>query len=159
LFSGEELELWLLKTVMGGFFSGYLGKDGKRISETQTIMNEWIECAFRTGFLIPPSGMYVLMRADNHVAHRDNIDFQSLSEDTDRRVVGCRLTFMGLVITFFLDPAMSNREAFTVDHAFQPAYLTYRNKRREHFIVLTWPKQERQLGVRYDTSGSVRSII
>jgi len=44
LFSGEELELWLLKTILGFFYAGVLSKDGKKIGDVQTIMNNGARC-------------------------------------------------------------------------------------------------------------------
>jgi hypothetical protein len=45
LFSGEELELWLLKTILGFFHAGVLSKDGRKIGDVQTVMNPAIETA------------------------------------------------------------------------------------------------------------------
>src|SRR6266852_1421229 len=37
LFSGEELELWLVKTAFGLYHSGNVAKDGKKLCDTQEI--------------------------------------------------------------------------------------------------------------------------
>jgi hypothetical protein len=144
LFSGEELELWLLKTILGFFHADVLSKDGKKISQTQTIMNNSVEETYRTGRFAEPCGMYVLKNADISV-QLGALEFTSLSEESDQRVVGCRLSMMGLIITLFTDPHMRNRDAFTVDHSYRPDYLFYRNNRRRHSIVLTWqPRPSRR---------------
>jgi hypothetical protein len=57
LFSGEELELWLLKTVLGFFHANVLSQNGRKIAEAQEIMNPAIEAAYRTGYLADPCGM------------------------------------------------------------------------------------------------------
>src|SRR5271168_3681496 len=40
LFSGEELEFWLLKTAIGLFRSGNVAKDKTKLSKTQAINRE-----------------------------------------------------------------------------------------------------------------------
>src|SRR5260221_4601972 len=39
LFSGEELELWLLKTILGFFNPGVLSKYRRKIGKVQTVMH------------------------------------------------------------------------------------------------------------------------
>jgi hypothetical protein len=148
LFSGEELELWLLKTILGFFHAGVLSKDGRKIHEVQKIMNPAIEAAYRTGRLTEPCGMYIL-KTGIASAHRGVLDFASLSDVCDERVVGCRLTIFGLTATFFTDPNMINRDAFTVEHSYRPDYLFYQDKRRRHSIVLTWPPRRSRRAVAF----------
>jgi hypothetical protein len=148
LFSGEELELWLLKTILGFFHSGVLTKDGRKIGEIQTIMNAAIEEAYFTGRFREPCGMYVL-KTGVVSAQRGSLHFASLSDEHDRRIVGCRLTIMGLVITLFTDPNMLGREKFTANHSYRPDYLFYRNGRRRHSMVLTWPPRRSRRAVEF----------
>ncbi len=164
-FSGEELELWLLKTILGFFHSGALSKDGRKISEEQTIMNPAIEAAYDTGRLLEPCGAYVL-KSGTVSAQPGSLEFASLSNETDERIVGCRLTMMGLVTTLFTDPNMINRHLFTVDHSYRPDYLFYRNDRRRHAIVLTWPPRPARRAVEFKMnsrptkpSRSVRPVV
>jgi hypothetical protein len=138
LFGGEELELWLLKTILGFFYAGALAKDGKKVGEVQTIMNPAIEAAYRTGRIVEPCGVYVF-KSGEISAQLGSLDFVSLSDESAKRIVGGRLTMMGLVITFFTDPNMLNRNLFTADHSYRPDYLFYSNGRRRHAVVLTWP--------------------
>jgi hypothetical protein len=140
LFSGEELELWLLKTILGFFHAGVLSKDGRKIGDVQTVMNPAIETAYLTGRLIEPCGIYVLKDV-TLLGQRGSLDFASLSDERDERIVGCRLTMMGLVMTLFTDPNMLNRHLFTANHSYRPDYLFFRNSRRRHSVVLTWPTQ------------------
>jgi hypothetical protein len=123
------------------FHAGVLTKDGKKIRDVQTIMNPAIEAAYRTGRLEEPCGIYVLKDV-TLAAQRGSLDFASLSDERDERIVGCRLTMMGLVMTLFTDPNMLNRQLFTANHSYRPEYLFFRNSRRRHAVVLTWPTRQ-----------------
>lgn len=147
-FSGEELELWFLKTILGFVHSGVLTKDGRKIADSQTIMNRAIEDAYATGTIVEPCGMYVRMKGVDTV-QRGRIEFTSLSDKHDRIIVGGRLTMMGLVVTFFTDPGMTDRDCFIVDHSYRPNHLYYENKRRRHAVVLTWPPRMHLKAVKF----------
>jgi hypothetical protein len=153
LFSGEEFELWLLKTILGFFHAGVLSKDARKIGELQTIMNPTIEAAYHSGRLVEPCGAYIL-KDGNISAQLGSLEFASLSDERDERIVGCRLTMMGLVTTLFTDPNMINRHLFTVDQSYRPDYLFYENARRRHSIVLTWPPRPSRLAVVFSMARS-----
>jgi hypothetical protein len=149
LFSGEELELWLLKTILGFFHAGVLSKGGRKIGDVQTVMNPAIEAAYRTGRLMEPCGIYVLKDV-TLLGQRGSLDFTSLSDECDERIVGCRLTMMGLIMTLFTDPNMLNRHLFTANHSYRPDYLFFRNSRRRHSVVLTWPTRRSRRAVMFE---------
>jgi len=128
-------------------------------------MNPAIEAAYDTGRLLEPCGAYVL-KSGTVSAQPGSLEFASLSNETDERIVGCRLTMMGLVTTLFTDPNMINRHLFTVDHSYRPDYLFYRNDRRRHAIVLTWPPRPARRAVEFKMnsrptkpSRSVRPVV
>jgi hypothetical protein len=146
LFSGEELELWLLKTILGFFHANVLSQHGRKIAEVQKIMNPTIETAFSTGHLAEPCGMYVQKNA-TALVQRGVLDFMSLSDERGERIVGCGLTIVGIATTFIMDPGMSNRELFTLDHSYRPDYLFFEGGRRRHSIVLTWPPRQSRRAV------------
>src|SRR5258708_33750491 len=99
-------------------------------------MNPAIEAAYDTGRLLEPCGAYVL-KSGTVSAQPGSLEFASLSNETDERIVGCRLTMMGLVTTLFTDPNMINRPLFRVDHAYRPDSLFVRNDRRRQATVMT----------------------
>jgi hypothetical protein len=138
LFSGEELELWLLKSILGLFHADVLTKAGSKIADVQTIMNSAIEAAYANSGLMEPCGLYIF-KAGTTAAELGKLEFTSLSDEHDERVVGCRLAMMGLVATLITDPHMRNRQLFEERESYRPDYLLYHNHRRHHSIVLTWP--------------------
>ena len=153
----KKLELWLLKTILGFFHAGVLSKDGRKIGDVQTVMNPAIEAAHSTAHLIEPCGIYVLKDV-TLLAQRGSLDFASLSDERDERIVGCRLTMMGLVMTLFTDPNMLNRHLFTANHSYRPDYLFFRNSRRRHSVVLTWPTRRSRRAVMFEMDRAATRI-
>ena len=84
---------WLLKTILGFFHAGVLSKDGRKIGKVQKIMNPAIDAAYCTGRLPEPCGMYVLKNGPA-LARRGVLDFVSLSDQPDERIIGCGLTIL-----------------------------------------------------------------
>jgi hypothetical protein len=127
LFSGEELELWLLKTILGFFHANVLSQHGRKIAEVQKIMNRTIEKAYSTGHLPEPCGMYVQQNATTLV-QRGVLDFMSLSDERGERVVGCGLTIVGIATTFYYGPG--NEQSRTLyDRPLIPTGLSFRRAR------------------------------
>jgi hypothetical protein len=54
MFSGEELELWLLKTAFGAYYSGNVAIDGNKLRDVQSIDNTMLQ--FFQGNCSPPLG-------------------------------------------------------------------------------------------------------
>ena len=152
LFSGEELELWLLKTVLGFFHANVLSQNGRKIAEAQEIMNPAIEAAYRTGYLAEPCGMYVQKNTTTLVQRRV-LDFTSLSDERGERVVGCQLRIGGITTRFIIDPGMTDRDLFIRDYSYRPDYLIYEGRGRRHWIVLTWPPRQSRRAVRFEITG------
>jgi hypothetical protein len=61
LISGEELELWLLKTAIGLFHSGSAAKNKSTLSDSQIINPVCYDASYRGG-LVSPCGLYVDFR-------------------------------------------------------------------------------------------------
>jgi hypothetical protein len=153
LFSGQELELWFVKTAFGLYYSGNVGKDGKKLSDTQGI-NPTMLKALHGGQIVPPCGLHVLKDRKGHSAYRNTLSFQSLSSDQNERMIGLRLSFMGLEATILVDPQVSTYgEDFFTPLQYRPTYLMFRNRRRQHTIVLTWPLEWPQNAVLFDAIG------
>jgi len=152
LFSGEELELWLLKMILWFFHANVLSQHGRKITEVQEIMNPTIETAFSTGHLAEPCGMYVQKNA-NTLVQRGVLDFMSLSDERGERVVGCQLRIGGITTRFIIDPGMTDRDLFIRDYSYRPNYLLYGGGGRRHWIVLTWPSRQSRRAVRFEITG------
>jgi hypothetical protein len=156
LFSGEELELWLLKTAVGLYHSGNAAKNRNKFCDRQTI-NPAVMQAFRGSGFLRPCGTYVLNGVENH-GPRNSINFAPLSSDNNERMIGLRLTFMGLTLAILFDPRATYREQFVTTQAYRPNYLFFQNQLRKHTIVLTWPHKQSHKWVLFYGIDPVREI-
>jgi hypothetical protein len=136
LFSGEELELWLLKTAIGLFHSGNVAKNKTKLNETQTINPACYEILH--GDILPaPCGLYV---EPIHISEQINqFQLQPLSDDAGQRMVGLRMTYLSFALTLLFDPNATYGSDATGSKTYRPSYLMVRNAKRTHIVMLTWP--------------------
>jgi hypothetical protein len=135
LFSGEELELWLLKTAIGLFHSGNVAKDKTKLSDTQTI-NQACHDILHNGVFSPPCGLYV---EPVHISeHINQFQLQPLSDDAGQRMVGLRMTYLSFALILLFDPNATYGPSATDSKTYRPSYLMVRNAKRTHIIMLTW---------------------
>jgi hypothetical protein len=101
--------------------------------------------------------MYVLKDRVRQSANRSTLAVQPLSSDENERMIGLRLSFMGFEATILLDQRVSTYgEEFFTPLAYRPTYLVFRNRRRRHTILLTWPFETVQTGVMFDSIGRIQ---
>jgi hypothetical protein len=154
LLSGEELELWLLKTVFGLYYSGNVAKDRKKLCDVQRINRVLME-AFQGSPIPPPCGMYIMRGQDTSFAP-NTLDLTSLSSDNNEAMVGLRFRFLGLSLLMLIDPLTVYTEAFLAGLIYRPHYIGFRNRLRTHTIALTWPRRSVMNAVMFDGVGPVR---
>jgi hypothetical protein len=136
LCSGEELELWLLKTAIGLFHSGSVAKNKTKLSDTQTI-NPCCYKALYDGGFGSPCGLYV---EPIYLPEQINqFDLQPLSDDGGQRMVGLRMTYLSFALMLLFDPNATYGSSLTEAKTFRPSYLMIRNSKRTHNVMLTWP--------------------
>ena len=136
LFSGEELELWLLKSAIGLFHSGNVAKDRTKLSETQTIESSLLRCSVsRHSF-----GSVRLYVEPIRIPEQINeFQFQPLSDDAGERMVGLRMAYLSFALILLFDPAATYGPDATGSKTYRPSYLIVKNAKRTHTIMLTWP--------------------
>jgi hypothetical protein len=136
LFSGEELELWLLKTAIGLFHSGNVAKDGTKLNATQTIDPACYHI-LRGGIFPAVCGLYV---EPIHISEQINqFQLQPLSDDAGLRMVGLRMTYLSFALILLFDPNATYGPSATASKTYRPSYLMVRNAKRTHIVMLTWP--------------------
>jgi hypothetical protein len=138
LVSGEELELWLLKTAFGLYHSGNVARDRKKLCDVQSI-NTALMQAFQGEFVSRPCGIYVMKEEDSSV-YTSRLDFQPLADDRNEKMAGLRLRFFGVCLLVLTDPAILYHGTFLAGLVYRPSYILFRNRRRTHTIALTWPQ-------------------
>ena len=137
LFSGEELELWLLKTAVGLFHSGSFAKDRKKLSDNQTINPACYDILYG-GVLPTPCGLYV---EPIQISEQVNqIQWQPASDVGGERMVGLRMNYLSFALVLLFDPASTYGLDATGSGTYRPSYLIVRNDRRTHTVMLTWPR-------------------
>ena len=135
-FSGEELELWLLKTAIGLFHSGNVAKDKRKLSETQSI-NPTCYNILYGGVLPTPCGLYVEpIRITEQI---NQFQLRPLSDDAAQRMVGLQMSYLSFGLNLLFDPAQKYAPNVTVSKTYWPSYLIIRNVKRTHTVMLTWP--------------------
>ncbi|HTV29513.1 MAG TPA: hypothetical protein VMF32_17215 [Xanthobacteraceae bacterium] len=137
LFSGEELELWLVKTAFGLYEAGYLVRDGVPLRDHQLLNPELLDSL--TGRPIaPPCGLYVMTTEGKHLGFRNSLDVNVLLSTDEQHMAGLSLAFMGLTFIIALDPRASYARLQSA-FKYRPGFLQFRNSKRMHNAVLTWP--------------------
>ena len=146
LFSGEELELWLLKTAIGLFHSGTVAKDRERLVTTHIIDESCYEI-LHSGELRPPYGVYVEQIQPSEQSNQ--IQFQPAIDASKQKMVGLKVSYLSFAMTILFDPHSAYGPDATDSKKYRPDYLMIKNARRTHLVMLTWPL----------TMSSVRKIV
>ena len=146
LFSGEELELWLLKTGVGLFHSGTVAKDRRKLSDKQTINQACYDILY-CGVLPSPCGLYV--EPINIPEQINRFQLQPLSDDSAQHMVGLQMTYLSFELNLLFDPAAKYAPIATASKTYRPSFFIVRNAKRTHTLMLTGPR----------TASTVRGIV
>jgi len=139
LFSGEELEYWLLKTAIGFYCSGNVSKNNIRLRDTQSL-NELCSQILYNRTLHRPCGIYVkTIDIPNQI---NQSQLQPLSDDNNKRMVGFRISYLSFAFFLLFDPDVKDGRGATESQTYRPDYLIIRNAKRTHTIMLTWPSKD-----------------
>lgn len=136
LFSGEELELWMLKTAIGLFHSGVAAKEKLSLNEEQTINPKCYSILY-ADTLPRPCGIYI---KPINISKKAEIQWQPASDDSGRSMVVLRMTYLFFEFTLLFDPAATYGPDVTALTTYRPSWLIVRNDRRTHNVMLTWPR-------------------
>lgn len=137
LFSGEELELWMIKTACGFYEARYLAQNGVRLRD-RNLLNPSASGALTGRRVTPPCGLYVMASSANQIGMRNSIDVSPILSTDEQHMTGLTVTFMGLILLIALDPLASYR-AFVPIYTYRPGFIQFRNAKRLHSAVVTWP--------------------
>jgi hypothetical protein len=135
LLSGEELELWMLKTALGLFHSGNAAKERSSLKAEQTINPECYNILYSSTLPIP-CGLYV---EPIQISERAKIQWQPASDLGGTRMIILRMTYLSFALTLLFDPASTYGSNVTDSRKYRPSWLIVRNDRRTHNVMLTWP--------------------
>lgn len=138
LFSGEMLELWMLKTLWGMVRSESAAIDRRPVSGTHRLNANVLYEALKFGVWPENCGLYLLKESSMPVTPRQQVTFQTVSDDNNAEIQGCALTLRGLDFKLVLDPSIATWAETIAPHTCHPEALILKNSQRERTIELTW---------------------
>jgi hypothetical protein len=144
LVSGAALELWLLKTACGLYFSTAAAKDGERLAKTHSIDLEKIKRAFFDGVWDDRAGLYFTGQTGSILTFKPGLQLAPLTRENV--FGGIRVALRGMELDLFFDTSSTNSgEWSALTH--RPSELIFEKGGRDQRLVLTWPPGVPQAGV------------
>jgi hypothetical protein len=133
--SGEALELWALKTLMGLLHANVARTEGEPTAKFYSLDEHIILTALTGGGLPQGCGLYVGQDSD---VLDQSIGVAPITEMRDRQVAGLRVSFMGIVFDVLLDPDAASYFGGANQPKFQPIAIDINGPERTGRIILTW---------------------
>ena len=147
LVSGEALELWCIKTLLGLFFSTVASNQGESLIHKYTIDVHGFVEAIRTRHFLPGCGLYGRRSAGDYTGL---LSWAPLSVERVARVIGVRMRMCAVEFEVFLDPVNVDFEEVLKEATFRPWNLIFTDGKRKHVIVLSWADKPEGHGRRID---------
>ncbi|THD35081.1 MAG: hypothetical protein E7773_11510 [Sphingomonas sp.] len=144
IISGEALELWAIKTLMGLLKADVARTDGRSTADAFTVDDALVADVLTAGRLPPGCGLYV--GQDSDLLH-DTIGFAPITHQAGGRVSGLRVSFLGIVLDFLFDPQVAQALALRDDPHFQPSIIDLDGGVRRARIILTRGQNGREPNV------------
>jgi hypothetical protein len=135
-FSGEELELWMLKVLCGTFYSKNAASQRISLFADHSLDSEVVRGAFEAGRWPQRCGLYLNAGMNLGTLRYNALSFTCLTSVADKKVTGCRVGFAGIEFDLFIDPTAVIAEA----PSYRPSYLVFDDSRKRHIVKLTWPE-------------------
>jgi hypothetical protein len=135
LFSGEMIELWMLKVTCGLCLS-FASKDRVRVKEDHIFDGAKIARIFTEQVWDVGSGLYIRAAPGRKFMTHNAISGSPLTAEAEKRVVGMRLWILGIEFDLLFDmtgivPAAGGAPRLNE--------LRIKGERRAHVLYLTWP--------------------
>jgi hypothetical protein len=139
LFSGEALELWMLKVACGLFYSKNAAIDGGRLIDDHLIDERLVWGALLHSVWKGGCGLYMKAPQGLWMPVEHSVSMAPLTALHEKRVVGVALTIVGLVFELIFDPVGVNHQAMLAEGwVHRPSELLVEIQTRAHSIGLTW---------------------
>ncbi len=163
LINGCALELWMLEVACGVYFA-VGAKDGKRISETHTIVMDKVCRAFFRSDWDTRGGLYFFGHTGTRVTVADHVEMAPLTDDAALLFSGNRISLHGFTLDCLFDTVGANPGVWS-GLVRRPTELVLRRGQRAHHIILTWPERSEIRGslsivpqLRFAPSGLRRNL-
>lgn len=141
LISGDGLERWALKTLLGVFFAKIAAIESKPIVKSHSVVVEpLVGRLFSDDTLAPPNGLYIHAAVGDEI--RADFKFAPITPMNGApKLSGLRLVFSGLTIDLFVDfsgtgPAQRNLAPY-----YRPTVIDLNHPLRTSRIIATWKER------------------
>ena len=140
-FSGNAIELWMLKTIIGSVASRNFGG---------TVAPIAVELLLGRKAWPRWWGLYFSPSSDQPIYHTDSLMIETLINPVEKNVMGCRFYIQGLPFTFLLGTP-DNPEAFGF---WRPREIDLDFPHTEQKIIFKWDGLRRGKPVRLQRAGA-----
>lgn len=139
-FSGETIELWMLKLLCGIYYGKIASKDGEPVHDKSSFDIKKFTAAIQHGILAPNCGMYIRAYPGLKGDFKTSISVATLTSNVDARVIGIRVTLHGLEFEVILDPFHVNFDYVRKEgRLYRPWRLVFSFNDVDDLVVLAWP--------------------
>jgi hypothetical protein len=135
--SGEALELWLLKTACGWFFSSAAAAQGEALSKTHSMDMEKVRRALFDGVWDGYAGLYYNGTTGTVLTAGGGLKVAPLSKDNV--FAALRVDFQGFEFELIFDTSIAGPGEWGAITR-RPTELVLERDGRDQRLVLTWPK-------------------
>jgi hypothetical protein len=146
LFSGEALELWMLKVASGLFYSKIGAHGGTKLLDTHRLdTNLIIDALYNGRWQSNYCGLYVIGKIGHAFRPINAVSIAPLLTNvTSTRMVGCTVVLRGMQYMVLFDAADVNpAQLYDEGWVHRPSQLLFPVQKRATSLVLTWlPGQE-----------------
>jgi hypothetical protein len=136
LVSGDALQLWGIKTLMGLFSAKVASAEGKVLTADYEVDIKMARKALSGEGLPRPLGLYIHPSSGDPIGHE--IGLSPLTAIEEKVLAGIRVNMAGITLDFILDKRGGNPVFFKEASFYKPWILDLNGKNRTARIVLTW---------------------
>lgn len=141
LISGDALELWGIKTLLG-LFTAKIARANRVSLADQYDLNFTVAIQALSGLgLASPLGLYIHPHGET-VSH--TLAVAPLISHPDKSVGGLRINMQGIVMDFLIDQRGSNPLFFQKGEFYRPWIIDLNGPKRTARIILTWAAQRKK---------------
>jgi hypothetical protein len=138
LMSGEILERWMLKVLLGMFFSkNAVGPDGPVIETFPMDMDRVIRALYEASW-DDKCGLYIAALTGEQINLALSFGVKALCGLSKNQTYGAVIEIYGLSFNIAIDNLDGHLIIDTETANYRPAFITFESGARKHRVVLTW---------------------
>jgi hypothetical protein len=152
LVSGEDLEMWAAKALLGLFHS----QPRDTVLAGYTVDFTIVETLIKTSRLPSGCGLYLNRQLGTRRVHRmKEITIGTITNPVERTLIGITIDIVGVLFDFFLESRGINFQHETKGKLYRPSNITFAGRGRSHVIFFTWPPASSQIGIVFSMNKAI----